>query len=95
MGRTRQMTNYENNVNLGKNAFDDNKQERKSWACLGQTCSRHLIVFMSQLFVILFNIFGCLWRIHPSKICDESTVRIPVLFSAARYSLPSPSLITS
>ena len=47
------MTDQEDNINLGKIVFDDNNQERKSWACLGQTCSRSLIVFLSQLFVIL------------------------------------------
>ena len=53
------MTDQEDNINLGKIVFDDNNQERKSWACLGQTCSRSLIVFLSQLFVILVIIFGC------------------------------------
>ena len=68
------MTDQEDIFNLGKIFFDDNNQERKSWACLGQTCSRSLIVFLSQLFVILLIIFGCFWRIHLSKTCDESTV---------------------
>ena len=48
---TKQMTDQEDNINLGKIVSDDNNQERKSWACLGQTCSRSLIVFLSQLFV--------------------------------------------
>ena len=39
--------------------FEDNNEERKSWACLGQTCSRSLIVFLSQLSVILLTIFEC------------------------------------
>ena len=45
------MTDQEDKISLGKIVFDDNSQERKSWACLGQTCSRSLIVFLSQLFV--------------------------------------------
>ena len=53
------MTDQEDTINLGKILFDDNNQERKSWACLGQTCSRSIIVFLSQLFVILLIIFGC------------------------------------
>ena len=53
------MTDQEDNINLGEIVFDDNKQERKSWACLGQTCSRSLIVFLSQLFVIFLMISGC------------------------------------
>ena len=81
------MTDQEDNTNLGKSVFDDNNQERKSWDCLGQTCSRSLIVFLSQLFVILLIIFGCFWRIHLSKTCDESTVWVGILCSAAGYIL--------
>ena len=42
------MTNQEDNIILGKYVFEDNNQERKSQACLGQTCSRSSIVFLSQ-----------------------------------------------
>ena len=86
------MTEQEENNILGKIVFDDNNQERKFWSCLGQTCSRSLIVFLSQLFVILLIIFGCFWRIHHSKVCDESTVWVGILCSAAGYILPSPRL---
>ena len=86
------MTDQEDNINLGENVFDDSNQERKSWACLGQTYSRSLIVFLFQLFVILLIIFGCFWRIHPSKPCDESTVWVRNLCSAAGYILASPRL---
>ena len=54
------MTDHEDNINLNKIEFDDNNQKRLWWACLGNTCSRSLLVFLSQLFVILLNIFGCL-----------------------------------
>ena len=43
------MADQESNINLDKIFFDDNNQERKSWACLGQTCSGSLIVFLSQI----------------------------------------------
>ena len=86
------MTDQEENINLGKIVFDDNNQERKSWSCSGQTCSRSFIVFLSQLFVILLIIFGCFWRIHLSETCDESTVWVGFLCSAAGYILPSPRL---
>ena len=92
---TKQLTDQEDNINLGKIVFDDNNQERKSWACLGQTCSRSLIVFFSQLFFYLLIIFGCFWRIHLSKTCDESTVSVGILCSAAGNILPSPRLWTS
>ena len=52
------MTDQEDNINLGKTVFHENNQERKSWACLGQTCSRTLVVFLSQVYVILLIIFG-------------------------------------
>ena len=70
----KQMTDQVDEINLGKIVFDDNNHEKKYWACLGQTCSRSLIVFLSQFFVILLIIFGCFWRFHLSKNCDESTV---------------------
>ena len=86
------MTDQEDNISLGKIAFDDNNRERKSWACLGHTCSRSLIVFLSQIFVILLIIFGCFWRIHLLKTSDETTVWVGTLCSAAGYFLPSPRL---
>ena len=86
------MTDQDDNNNPGKNVFDGNNQERKSWACLGQTCSRSVIVFLSQLFVILLIIFGCFWRIHLAKTCDESAVWVGILCSEAGYILPSPRL---
>ena len=89
------MTDQEDKINLGWIVFDDNNQERKTWACLGQTCSRSLIVFLSQLLVILLIIFGCFWRIHLSKTCHESTVWVGILCNAAGYILPSPRLWTS
>ena len=82
------MLDQEVNINLDKIVFDDNNQERKSWSCLGQKSSRSLIVFLSQFFIILLIIFGCFWRIHLSKTCDESTVWVGFLCSAAGYNLP-------
>ena len=64
---TTQMTDREDNINLGKIAFDDNNQEKKSWSCLGQTCSRSLNVFLSLFFVFSLITFGCFWRNHRSK----------------------------
>ena len=68
------MIDQEDNNKLGKIVFDNNNQEKKSWAFLGKTCSSSLIVFLSQLFVFLLIIFGYFWRNHLSKTCDESTV---------------------
>ena len=62
------MIDEEDNINLDKIVFDDNNQERKSWACSAQTCSRSLILLLSQLFVILLIIFGCFWRITFQKL---------------------------
>ena len=76
------MTDLEDNINLSKIVFDNNNQERKSLACSGQTCSRSLIVFLSQLFVILLIIFGCFWRIHLSKLVTNQLFGLE--FCAAR-----------
>ena len=35
------MIDLEDNINLGKIVFDNNCQQRKSWACLGQTFPDH------------------------------------------------------
>ena len=72
------MNDQEDDINLGKIVFDDNNQERKSWACLGQTCSRSLIVFLSQLFVILLIIFGCFWRLHFSDLVTNQRFGLEV-----------------
>ena len=86
------MTDQEDKTILGKIVVDDNNQEGKSWACLGQSCSRSLIVFLSQLFVTLLIIIGCFWRILLSKTFDESTVWVGIFCSAVGYTLPSPRL---
>ena len=86
------MPDHTDNMNLDEIVFDDHNVERRSWSCLGQTCSRSLIVFLSQFFVILLIVCGCFWRIHLAKTCDESTVRVGILCSAAGYILPSPNL---
>ena len=79
---------------MDKVVFDDQNVERRSWSCLGQTCSRSLFVFLSQFFVILLNICGFFWRIHLAKTCGESTVCVGILCSAAGFVLHSPNLWT-
>ena len=49
------MFELEDKINIDKTVFDDNNQERRSWSCLEQTCSRSLIVFLSQVFVIFLS----------------------------------------
>ena len=61
-------------LSLGKIVLDDNNQEKKSWSCLRQSCSRSLIVFFSQLFVFLVIIFGCCWKTHLSQTCHNSRI---------------------
>ena len=88
------MTDQEEKIILGKIVFDDNNQDKKSCPCLGQTCSRYLIVFLSQLFIFLLIIFGWFWTIYRWKTFDESTVWVGILCSAERFILPSPRLWT-
>ena len=70
------MTDKEDKINLGKLVVDDTNQEKKTWACLGRTCSKPLILFLSQLSVFLLIIFDCFWRIHQSETSDKSTVQL-------------------
>ena len=72
------MTDQEDNINLVKIVFDDNNQKRKSWACLGQTCSISLIVFLSQLFVSLLIIFGCLGEFIFQKLVTNQFIGLEV-----------------
>ena len=78
------MPDHTDNINLDKIVFADQNVERRSWSCLGQTCSRSLIVFLSQFFVLLLNICGCFWRIHLTKTCDESTVWVGTFLQCSR-----------
>ena len=89
------MTDQEDSKNLSKIVFGNNNQATKSWSCFKQTCSRSLIVILSQLFVILFYNFGCFWGNLFSKTCDESTVWVGILCSASGYISSSPRLRTS
>ena len=73
------MTDQDYSFNLNRIVSDDNNQEKKSWACLGQTCSRSLIVFLSELFAIMLKVFGCFWTPHLSKTCDESSLQVCVV----------------
>ena len=68
------MPDYTDKIILDKIVFDDQNVERRSWSCLGQTCSWSLIVFLSQFFVILLIVCCCFWRIQLAKTCEESTV---------------------
>ena len=89
------MPDHTNNINLDKIVSDDQKVGRGSWSCLGQTCSRSVVVFLSQFYEILLIICVCFWRIHLAKTCDESTIWVGTLCSAAGYILPSPKIRTS
>ena len=84
------MPDHTDNINLDKIVFDDQNIERRLWSCLGQTCSRSLIVFLSQFLVIHLIICGCFWRTHLVNTFDESTVWVGVLCSATGYILLAP-----
>ena len=68
------MPDHTDNINLDKIVFDDQNVERRLWSCSGQICSRYLIVFLSQFFVILLIVCGCFSRIHLANASDEITV---------------------
>ena len=86
------MPDHTDDIKLEKIVFDDQNVERRSWSCLGQTFSRSLIVFFSQFFLKVLIICGCFRRTHLAKTCDESTVWVGILCSAAGHLLHSPKL---
>ena len=47
------MADHTDNINLDNIVFDDQNVEKRSWSCLGQTCSKSLIVLLTEFFVIL------------------------------------------
>ena len=84
----------EDNNKLDKFAYDDNNQERKSWTLFGTILFQLSDCLLVPSCVILYITFGCFWRLHLSKTCDESTVWVGILCNAAGYILPSPRLRT-
>ena len=82
----------DNPLNLGNIIFDDKNQERQSWKCLGHSCNRSLVVFLSQFLVILTILACAITRITLAKTCEETTVWIAILSSTVGYILPSPKL---
>ena len=51
------MSDQEDNINLDKTVSDDNNQDRKVWNCLGQYCSKTLIVFSFLTFRLIGRSF--------------------------------------
>ena len=82
------MLDHTDNINLAEIVFDDQNAERRSWSCLGQTCSMSSLEILSQFFVILVYICGCFWCIHLAKTSDEPTICVGIFCSAAGYILP-------
>ena len=72
------MTDQEANIILGKIVSDDNNQEGKSWACLRQTCSRSMIVLLSQLFVILLIILDAFGEFTSQKLVTNQLFGLEV-----------------
>ena len=66
------MPDHTDIINLVKTFFDDQNVKRRLWSCLGQTCFRSLIVFLSQfcntrVYLRLFFAYTFdqgLWRIY-------------------------------
>ena len=86
------MADQVDTINLDKIVFDENNSERRSWSCIGHSCSRSLIVFLSQFFVILLVISGSFWRIHLAPSCYEKTVWVGILYRTAGIIVPTPRL---
>ena len=86
------MAKQADQINLVKVVFDETNSERKSWTCIGHSCSISLIVFLSQFFVIFLVILGSFWRVHLSESCDDSAFWVGILCSAAGIIVPTSRL---
>ena len=69
------MPDHTDNMNFDKTDFDDQNVGRRSWSSLGQTCSRYLIVFLSQFFVLLLIFCGCFWCLRLVSLGRKSLGR--------------------
>ena len=69
------MTEQKNNILLGRTVFYENDQETKSWCCFEKTCSRSLIVILSQLFVILLIISRAFGEFIVQKLVTNQLFR--------------------
>ena len=68
-------------LNIGNFVFDNENHERKSWKIFGHSCTRYLVVFLSQ-FVVNLSIVACsIVRITLFKTCKESKTWVPFLSS--------------
>ena len=92
--RISKTTDQKDNLDLNEIDLDDNNQETKFWSCLGKSCSKPVIFFLSQTSLILLIVFDSFWRSELSKICDQSTDFLGKLSSAVRYILASLILWT-
>ena len=89
--RTRQMTNQEDKINLGEMACDNNNQGENLGPVWDKRVPGHWLCFCPNFFVLIFLIIvGCFCRNHLWKACDELTVWVHFLCSAAEYILPLP-----
>ena len=86
------MTDLEDKFNLGQIVCDDNNQERKSWACLGTNLFQIADCVSVPTFCYSVDHLWMILENSPLKSCDESTVSLGILWSAAGYILPSPRL---
>ena len=79
----KQMTVLEDKINLDKFVFDNNNRKRISCSCLGQTCFRSLIVFLSKHLFILLIIFGCFGEFTFKELLTEKLFGLD--FCAVRH----------
>ena len=66
------MPDHTDNITLNKIVIDDQISGRRSWSCSGQTCSRFLIVFLSQ-FLVLFGLYAVAFGVYiwPRHVTNE------------------------
>ena len=88
----RRMADQPDTFNLDILVFDGNNSERRPWSCIGHSCSRSLIVFSSQYFVVLLIFLENFSGIHLARSCDVTSKRFGLELYVAQQDLSFPLL---
>ena len=91
------MTQPEDTIDVGGAitdlVFDENHQERRSWRFCKSRVPRSEVVYLTQIFIIIFLIGVSLVKLVFFKLdCEESTFWFSLLSCTVGYALPNPKL---
>ena len=89
------MADQPDTINLDENVFDENNSERRSWNCIGHSCSRSLIVPLPHFFCFTANHSGKLLKNTLSYVLRQENVWAGNLCSTAAHIIQTPRLRTN